>query len=152
MVTPQSPWKSLVRGRQNTRWADKPPLYIHVYNQENQALAKFRLGLAKSFHGHWPSVNSSAIFDAPTQCCGINYHCHVPPCVNHNGTYVTLTPSQPGWSIPQLFPLELHVISLIGRWRHQQGRHRGESAVYVWFDFNRSMLFFSRFSEYEMVQ
>ena len=50
------------------------------------------------------------------------------------------------------FPLELHIILLIGRWRHQHGRHRGESAVNLWYDFNRSMLFFPRFSEYGMVQ
>ena len=50
------------------------------------------------------------------------------------------------------FPLELHIISLIGRWRHQRGRHRGESAVNLWYDFNRSMLLFPRFSEYGMVQ
>ena len=52
----------------------------------------------------------------------------------------------------QFFPLELNIISLIGRWRHQHGRHRGESAVNLWYDFNRSILFFSRFSEYGMVQ
>ena len=45
----------------------------------------------------------------------------------------------------QFFPLELHIISLIGRWRHQHGRHRGESAVKLWYDFTRSMLFFPRF-------
>ena len=32
-------------GLQNTRWTGKPPLYNHVYNQENQV--KFRLGPAK---------------------------------------------------------------------------------------------------------
>ena len=33
-----------------------------------------------------------------------------------------------------ILPLELHIISLIGRWRHQHGRHRGESAEHlIWF-------------------
>ena len=35
-----------------------------------------------------PSVNSWAIFDALTPCCGVNYHCCVAPSVNVASIYV----------------------------------------------------------------
>ena len=35
------------------------------------------------YHGDIaPSVNSAAIFDAPTPCCGVNYRCRAAPSVN----------------------------------------------------------------------
>ena len=35
------------------------------------------------YHGDIaPSVNSAAIFDAPTPCCGVNYRCRAMPSVN----------------------------------------------------------------------
>ena len=51
LVSHRENHRSADRDRQNTRRTGKPPLYNHVWNQENQA--KFRLGPTKAqkFHG-----------------------------------------------------------------------------------------------------